>query len=87
MAIIRRGCGVKEAATRAVVIGLFPATACSLWQDALYPRRFEVLHFDRTWRRDERAHPVIYIFRGIQDFWVASCSLRSLAPIVRPANA
>jgi hypothetical protein len=29
--------GVIEAATRADVIKLFPATACSVWQDALYP--------------------------------------------------
>jgi hypothetical protein len=28
--------GVKEAATQAAVIKLFPATACSVWQDALY---------------------------------------------------
>jgi hypothetical protein len=31
-----RGRDVKEAATRADVIKLFPATACSVWQDALY---------------------------------------------------
>jgi hypothetical protein len=33
--MIRRGRGVKEASTRANVIKLFPATACSVWQDAL----------------------------------------------------
>jgi hypothetical protein len=38
-ALIRRGRGVKEAATRADVIEFFPATACSLWQDALYARK------------------------------------------------
>jgi hypothetical protein len=36
-AMIGRGRGVKEAATRADVIKLFLAAACSLWQDALYP--------------------------------------------------
>jgi hypothetical protein len=34
-AMIRRGRGVIEAATGANVIKLFPATACSVWQDAL----------------------------------------------------
>jgi hypothetical protein len=33
--MVRGGRGEKEAATRADVIELFPATACSLWQDAL----------------------------------------------------
>jgi hypothetical protein len=35
MAMIRRGHGAKEAAKRADVIKLFPATAYSVWQDAL----------------------------------------------------
>jgi hypothetical protein len=34
--MIRPGHGVIEAATGADVIKLFPATACSMWQDALY---------------------------------------------------
>jgi hypothetical protein len=34
--MIRRGRGVIEATTGADVIKLFPATACSVWQDALY---------------------------------------------------
>jgi hypothetical protein len=34
--MLGRGHGVKKAATRADVIKLFPATACSVWQDALY---------------------------------------------------
>ena len=39
-AMIRHGRDVKEAATRADVIKLFPATACSVWQDALYRHTF-----------------------------------------------
>jgi hypothetical protein len=35
-ATLRRGRGVKEAATRVDVIMLFPAAACSVWQDTLY---------------------------------------------------
>jgi hypothetical protein len=34
--MIRRGRGVKEAAIRADMIKLFPATAYSVWQDPLY---------------------------------------------------
>jgi hypothetical protein len=34
--MVRGGRGEKEYVTRADVIKLFPATACSLWQDALY---------------------------------------------------
>jgi hypothetical protein len=34
--MLGRGHGVKEAATQADVIKLFPATAFSVWQDALY---------------------------------------------------
>jgi hypothetical protein len=37
LSMIRRRRGVKEAAIRADMIKLFPATACSVWQDALYP--------------------------------------------------
>jgi hypothetical protein len=40
--MFRRGHGVKEAATRADTTKLFPATACSVWQDALYIRPFSV---------------------------------------------
>jgi len=36
MAMFRRGHGVKDAAMRADTIKLFPATARSVWQDALY---------------------------------------------------
>jgi hypothetical protein len=35
--MLGRGHGVKEAATQADVIKLFPATAFSVRQDALYP--------------------------------------------------
>jgi hypothetical protein len=34
--MLRRRYGVEKAATRADVIKLFPATACSVWQDPLY---------------------------------------------------
>jgi hypothetical protein len=34
--MIRRGRDVKEATMRADMIKLFPATACSVWQDPLY---------------------------------------------------
>jgi hypothetical protein len=34
--MLGRGHGVKEAATQADVIKLFPTTAFSVWQDALY---------------------------------------------------
>jgi hypothetical protein len=34
-AMFGRGHGVREAATGADVIKLFPATGCSVWQDAL----------------------------------------------------
>jgi hypothetical protein len=47
-AMIRRGRGVIEAATRADVIKLFPATACSVWQDALYNRESEDMNAQKA---------------------------------------
>jgi hypothetical protein len=41
------GHGVKEAATQADMIKLFPATAFSVWQDALYLRE------ESLWRSQE----------------------------------
>jgi hypothetical protein len=38
-AMIRHGRGVKEAATHADIMKVFPATACSMWQDPLYAER------------------------------------------------
>jgi hypothetical protein len=53
--MIRRGRGIIEAATRADVIELFPATACSVWQDALY---FSARTFLPYWTKD--SHKISY---------------------------
>jgi hypothetical protein len=85
--MLRRGHGVKKAVTWADVIKLFPATACSGWQDALYtanlrfspakrPATHRFHYFAITYNR-----PSYYLFATASlRRRTSSCILRSCLP-------